>query len=102
MKPLIVDIIQMLKDRPLVETSENWPNENGLYSLSGIKKYMRSKGYTNDMVDQAIYHIENDNNLKLNCVKIKNKKYKENYPYFYIDIEEKELEQFINEYNSHK
>ena len=98
MKPLIDDIIKMLQNKPEVKTSEEWPDEIGLYTFAGIKKYMRSKGYSNDMVDQAMYQLQNDKVLNLKHIKIYNKRYKKDYPYFYRDLSEKEIQSLTEQY----
>ncbi len=91
----------MLQNKPLVETSENWPNEQGLYSMSGIKRYMRAKYYTNDMTDQAIFQLQNDKQIGLEHVMINNKEFG-NYPYFYKDLSESEKNILAKEYESYK
>ena len=101
MKPTINDIMQMLLDRPEVKTTEFWPDECGLYTLSGIKRYMKAKGYSHDMTDQAMYQIANDKKLIISFVRIKNNKYNETYPYYYKDLSEKELNDLMELYNGY-
>lgn len=101
MKPLVNEIYKMLQDRPEVKTSENWPNENVLYSIAGIKKYMLSKGYTSDMTDQAMYQIANSKD-KLSYINVYNNRYKENYPYFYANLNNDEVQEAKALYESHQ
>lgn len=81
------DIIQMLQNKPEVKKSNDfWPTETGIYSISGIKSYMKSKGYSSDLTDQGINHLVNDSKIKLECINVKNKKYNEYYPYYFMDL----------------
>lgn len=90
----------MLKDKPEVtKSNEHWPIEKGIYSISGIKKYMRSKGYTNDMTDQALYTINKDKR-SLEFVNIYNRKYKQNFPYFFLDLTDEEVKNIKKSYES--
>lgn len=95
------DIINMLKDKPSVEKSNtNWPTENGMYSISGIKKYMKAKGYTNDLTDQAIYNFNKDSKTQLPFIFVYNKHYKQMYPYFYMDLTQPEVDIIKSIYES--
>jgi len=100
MKPLVNEIFKMLQDKPKIKTTDNWPDENGLYSLSGIKKYMATKGYTTDMTDQAMYQISSSKEEQLQWTRIYNKKYKEYYPYYYAKLTDIELNALKEAYES--
>jgi hypothetical protein len=87
---LVDDIVKMLKAAPTVEMSNNWPTEKYAYTLAGIKKYMKAKDYTTTEVDDAMYRIANEKELKeikdeLEHVSIEVVAQDEEYPYYFIE-----------------
>src|ERR1035437_6067158 len=89
-KKLVDDIVNMLKSKPSVDMTNDWPTEKYAYSLAGIKKYMKGKDYTTTEVDDAMYRIANDKELKdvkeeIEHVMVEVAKYGERYPYYFIE-----------------
>ena len=87
---LVEDIVKMLKANPTVEMTGNWPTEKYAYSLAGIKKYMKAKDYAIAEVDDAMYRIANEKELKdikeeIDNVDIEVVVYGEEYPYYFIE-----------------
>lgn len=93
-KNTVVELfVKLLKEKPLVKLdSKSFPDERGIYSLAGIKKYFKEHGCTNADADDAIYHIEATKEFKtkykVGYIKVKNHHYNESYPYYYIDMTE--------------
>ena len=68
--------------------SEKGTNQlNGIYSLSTLKSFMRDKDFTNDDVDQVLYFIKNEKDLKskLKTISIKSSEYGGTIPHWYWD-----------------
>jgi hypothetical protein len=83
------DIIKMLEGKPSVKM-DTFENEKGAYTLSGIKTHLNDK-YTSAKIDQFIHEIQNSKKVNLKNIRIKNYKYNEYYPYYYIgDFDAKE------------
>jgi predicted CoA-binding protein len=87
---LVEEIVKMLKANPTVEMSNNWPTEKYAYTLAGIKKYMKDKDYSITEVDDAMYRIANEKELKdvkeeIDYVDIEVVAYDEEYPYYFIE-----------------
>ncbi len=98
---LVSDLINMLEKSPKVEMSNGWPTEKYAYTLSGIKKYMATKGHSAEEVESAMHSLKNSKEYKADGTKVKTvsvevAKFEENYPYFFI---EKDLDKYaIEEY----
>ena len=98
---LMDGILNMFNTKPEVKKSnELWPTETGLYSLSGVKSYMKAKGFTTDQTDQGMHEILNMKDNPLKSIDIWNKKYKSNYPYFYIGLDDDKLKGLKKVYES--
>lgn len=82
---LVAEIIKMLNACPTVEMTNDWPNEKHAYTLAGIKKYMKTKGFTTTEVDDAMTKIANDKTNDVKNVKVEVAKYNEEYPYYFIE-----------------
>lgn len=83
------DILKMLENKPSVKMNV-FEDEKGAYTVSGIKTYLSDK-YTSAKIDQFIHELQNDKSVKLKTISIKNYKYNEYYPYYYIgDFDAKE------------
>ncbi len=101
MKNIIDDLLKIFTENPNVETSEYWPNEKYAYTLSGIKRTLREKGYTNDQTDQAMHKIQNSK-TPLKDFMIENNYHKREHPYYYRDMEDTLLKSTIESYSKYK
>ena len=92
---LVELLVKMLKDKQKIEMGKAFPTEKGAYTIAGIKKYFSEHGMTKDNADDALYYINNDKEFKdvkskLKHFSAKNSHYNENYPYYYMDLNEDE------------
>lgn len=71
-------ITKLLKDKPEVKASGNWPTAKCIYNISNIKKYV---GEDNLKTDQVFNDMKKDKKIK--SVNVKIAEYGETYPYFY-------------------
>lgn len=76
---------KFLQDKPLVsfEDSPSFPNEEGIYTLAGMKRYFRSIGLSNSELDDALNQLQNDKKFELKSVQVYNPTFEQKYPYFY-------------------
>jgi len=84
---------KLLKSKTLIASNENWPEEKGIYSFAGIKKYFKDNGLTNNDADQAINSLQNERGGELKSIRVKNYYYDESYPYLYISLSKVEAEE---------
>lgn len=96
-------IIDLFDKCPKVEKSnDNWPTEKCLYSLSGIKSYIRKKLpelKNNTQID----NIFQDYSKELKYLRVKNNKYGDTYPYYYNSdkVSESEAKNIKEEYEKY-
>ena len=92
-------LLELLTDKKLVsfEGSTTFPSEEKLYTISGMKRFFRSNKLTNDKVDESLYIIQNDKDIKLESVKVFNHSYNETFPYFYIGLDKEEVTKLAEE-----
>jgi hypothetical protein len=83
-------LTKLLKSKTKIEMSDKWPTEQGIYSLSGVKRYFKDNGLTNNDADQAVNKLQGDKKSGIKSVKVKNFHYGETYPYFYISLSDSE------------
>lgn len=90
-------LLKLFNEKPIVKTLSK--DERGAYSLSGIKKYFRENGKTNDKADDAFYLLKRDkSSRKIQSVNIKDYKFNETIPHFFIDLSEEEIDKIKSEY----
>mgnify|MGYP003403598800 FL=1 len=89
-------LLRLFNDKPTVKTSSK--DEKGAYSLSGIKKFFRDNGKTNDQADDAFYQISNDKSVKVGSISVKDYKFDENLPHFYIGLGKEEASKIKEDY----
>lgn len=88
-----IDLLKkLLKSKTTIEMSDKWPVEKALYSLSGIKKYFKDNGLTNNDADQAIHKLQSEKGGELKSVSVKNHYYGDSHPYYYITLSKEEAE----------
>ena len=93
------DILAMFEKKPTIDRGESkWPTEKGgLYSLSGVIKYIMDKcDYKRTAVSNGLRVLVGKKEIK--SVSIKNHEYDQTYPYYYIDDAAKDLKE---EYEKH-
>jgi hypothetical protein len=95
-KEEIIDkLLDLFKKKPHVEM-DRLSNEKGLYSLSGMKKYLSN--YTTLQVDQALHDIRNDKSIDLKVIRVFINVWDESIPYYYMDLTEAEAKKIKSEY----
>ena len=96
---VISDLTKMFKEKPNVEIT-SFPNEKGMYSLSGMKKYLSDK-YTAAQVDDAHNSIMNDKKKNgVKSVRIKIEKWNQLVPYWYMDLTTEEVNKLKEKYQN--
>lgn len=95
-------LVKILTDKPLIElNSKTFPDEKGAYTLSGLKKYFKSKGFTSGDVDDAFYTIDNNkeykNKYKIEYFNVKNYCYDQSYPYHYMGLSKSQADKLKDE-----
>lgn len=89
-------LLRLFNDKPTVKTSSK--DEKGAYSLSGIKKFFRDNGKTNGQADDAFYQLSNEKSSKINSISVKDYKFDENLPHFYIGLGKEEVSKIKEDY----
>jgi DNA mismatch repair ATPase MutS len=96
-KDEVIDALtKMFKDKPHVEM-DTLPNEKGIYSLAGMKKYLSGK-YTSLQVSNAHGDLLNDKNVDIKVIKVRVESWSENVPYWYMDLTEAQAKKIKEEY----
>ena len=96
-KDEVIDALtKMLKDKPHVEM-DTLPNEKGIYSLSGMKKYLSGK-YTSLQVSNAHGDLMNDKKSDIKSTKVRIESWGENVPYWYTDLTDAQVSKIKGEY----
>lgn len=93
---VVKDLVDMLKKKPHVEM-DKLANERGLYGLAGMKKYLSGK-YTTSQVDNALHDLQNDKKSGLKSVYVKVSHWNKSMPYWYMDMNEAEVEKMKKQY----
>jgi|GEM_PF-3421184 len=94
-------ILDMLKKKPTV-TMDKYPDESGMYSLAGIKKYL-SNDFKNSEIGNSLGDIQSDKNVDLKTTRIKNLLYKKNdIVYWYIDLDKEKVDKLKVEYEKNQ
>jgi len=92
-------LLDMFKKKPLVTKPDlkyKYPDEKGLYSISGIKQYLSKYG---DDVDTALVDLQNDKSVELKTARIKNCLYKgDHIVYWYMNIDKDDVEKIKDKY----
>jgi hypothetical protein len=89
-------LIKLLNDKPTVKLPSR--NEKGAYSLAGAKKYFRDNGKTNDQCDDAFYNLRKDKSNKMEVVSVKDHKYNESIPFYYMGLSKSEASSLKEDY----
>jgi hypothetical protein len=89
-------LLKLLNDKPTVKTSSK--DEKGAYSLSGMKKYFRDNGKTNDQADEAFYLLNKDKSNKIQSIGAKDYKFNEMVPHFFIGLSKDETSKIKEDY----
>ena len=86
-------LLKLLNDKPLIVfDSKTFPSEEKIYTLAGMKRFFNKNDLNNAKLDEAFNELQNDKTTSLKSIKVYNHSYKEKFPYFYIGIEDHELE----------
>lgn len=92
------DLLSMFEKKPTVTmSSEKWPTEKGIYSQSGMINYLKGK-FTSGQVLNALHDLKNDKKVALKHISVKNHRYNESYPYYYIGLSEAEAKDLKEKY----
>lgn len=92
------EIVQMLKKKPTVTKTNNyWPTEKGIYSQAAMISYLKDK-YTNHQVLGGLHDLNTDKKSGIKSIMVRNYHYKENYPYYYMDMTEEEAKKVKDSY----
>lgn len=89
-------LLKLLNDKPTVKTSSK--DEKGAYSLSGMKKYFRDNGKTNDQADEAFYLLNKDKSNKIESIGVKDYRFNEMTPHFFIGLSKEEASSIKDDY----
>ena len=89
-------LLDMFKNKPKVEMNDKREDklgkladqEGGLYSLSGMHKYLDSKEGMD--VSGALYTLQNDKNVDIKSINVRVSIWNEDIPYWYTDISKEE------------
>ena len=93
----VIDALLMLfTKKPLVKM-DNLPDEKGLYSLSGMKKYLSGQ-YTSPEVEVAHHSLSNDKSLRLKSIRVKIGLWNKNLPYWYTGTSDSEVDKIKSRY----
>jgi hypothetical protein len=92
-------LLKFFKEKPSIKfDSKSFPDEKDIYTLAGIKKYFRDKGFDNKDVDDALYHIRTNKEYKQHKVEIsyaKNYHYDKQQPYLYMNLSKDQVDKAV-------
>lgn len=92
---VVSDLTAMFKEKPNVEMTK-LANERGIYSLSGMKKYLSK--YNPTSVGNALQELQNDKKSGLKVISVKVSVWNEMTPYWYIGLTEEKAKKLKDEY----
>lgn len=97
---VVSELIKIFDEKPTIKPTDEkskWPTEkDGLYSQSGIAKWMEKKGFKASQSNNAISDLSEEKKIKV--ITIKNYQYDTTYPYYYKDLTEDEVKKLKKEY----
>lgn len=92
-------LLKFFKEKPSIKfDSKSFPDEKDIYTLAGVKKYFRDKGFTNKDADDAIYHVRNNKEYKQHKIEIayaKNYHYDKQQPYLYMNLSKDQVDKAV-------
>jgi hypothetical protein len=94
-KEVTQELLDMFKNKPHVEM-DNLANERGLYSLSGMKRYLSK--YSSMAVDQALGDLQNQKDTDLESVYVRVEKWSKSMPYYYMGLTKAQVSKLKSEY----
>lgn len=89
-------LLKLFNEKPVIKLQS--VSQEGAYSLAGMKRYFRDNGKTNDQCDDAFYVLNKDKSNKIESISIRDHKYNENIPHFYIGLTKEEALKIKEDY----